>query len=285
MSNSCPICIKVVLNSEDGVCCDGTCERWFHRECLKMPKAEYQRISSDTRIKWQCTRTDCGKATSDSVSNKLDEILSKLSSLATKVELADGLKSIKEDLDKVTAKLEEFEPRLNKVEAEVSTIKNKHLVNNDQILEDFISEQNDRSRRSRNVIVHNLPELSNSPNLAASKAHDANLIECLLGHINSSVPPSDIRHFRLGRGSRDKPRPLVVCMPSESAAIHVFKNFRKDDVPNNLKNISLSHDRTLRERKHLEQLRATLKSRQDAGESNLTIKFVNGVPTIVSKNA
>lgn len=282
---SCPICVKAVLDSEDGVICDGDCARWFHRDCLKMPKSEYQRLSGDSRIKWTCNRTDCLKNVSDSISGKLDTIIATLQSLATKTELADGLDAIKKDLDKVTHKLDELEPRLSKVEAELFTLREKQSSNDSDILEDFISESNDRNRRSKNIIIHNIPELNNSPSLAASKEYDASLVRDFLVHMKSQAPTSDVRHFRLGRKPRDnKSRPLVICLVSEKQAVDIFKNFNAQNVPVNLQGISLSHDRTPRERKYLEQLRTTLKTRQEAGEENLTIKFISGVPTIVSKN-
>lgn len=283
MSTTCPVCVRLVLDVDEGVCCDAECERWFHRECVRMLKAEYQRLSSDSNLKWRCTRTDCKKSSANPVDEKLDAILSKLSSLATKTELSEGLNTIKEDLKLVTTKLNELEPRLAKVELEVNKMKDGHTVN-DLMCEDVISECNDRSRRSRNVIVHNLAEANPASPAREAKTHDARHIQSFLDHIHCNVQFTDVRHFRLGKRSRDKIRPLVICLPSESAALYIFKNFKHDDVPDNLRGISVSHDRTPRERKHLEQLRASLKSRQDAGEVNLTIKYINGSPKIVQKN-
>lgn len=283
MSVTCPVCVRLVLDVEEGIGCDAECERWFHRECVRMPKADYQRLCSDKNLKWKCTRTDCNKSSGDSVDAKLDAILSKLSSLATKTELSDGLNAIKQDLKVVTTKLKELEPRLAQVELEISTIKDGH-AGGDQLCEDVISECNDRNRRSRNVIVHNLTETNPASSAGESKAHDAKHIQSFFDHIHLNVQMTEVRHFRLGKRSRDKSRPLVICLPSESAALHIFKNFKQDDVPDTLQGMSLSHDRTPRERKHLEQLRASLKSRLEAGEVNLTIKYINGSPKIVSKN-
>lgn len=283
MSTACPICIKLVLDSDEGVCCDADCERWFHRECLRMPKSEYQRICSDNNIKWECSRTDCKRVTVDPIDSKLDAILSKLSSLATKEELSDGLNLIKQDLQIVSSKLKELEPRLAQVESEIKSIK-ANATAGDELYEDLISECNDRKRRSRNVIIHKLTEVPISSSAREVKQHDVGLVTDFLRHVNSNVQISEVRYYRLGKKLRDNTRPLVVCMPSEEAAVHIFKKFSSNDVPVNLQGISISHDRTLRERKHLEQLRAALKSRHDAGETNLTIKFVNGTPKIVSKN-
>lgn len=46
--------------------------------------------------------------------------------------------------------------------------------------------------------------------------------------------------------------------------------------------ILISHDRTQKERLLLNDLRQTLDRRTKAGESNLTIKYINGIPKIVN---
>lgn len=100
MSTNCSLCVKVVLDAEEGVFCDADCEWWFHRDCLRMGKTEYQRISADNNIKWECNRTDCKKFTADPIHDKLDAILKHLSSFATNVEISEGIKLIKQDLEK-----------------------------------------------------------------------------------------------------------------------------------------------------------------------------------------
>lgn len=277
MSASCPVCVKGVLDTEEGLGCDAECERWFHRECVKVSKSEYQRFSNDNSIKWYCHRTDCKKTVADPIDAKLDAILSKLSSLATKTELSEGLQLIKQDLELVTSKLQELEPRLAYVESEISTIKDKQVAGSDQLFEDVLSECNDRNRRAKNVIVYNIPDSNTT-----SKTADAVLVRDFLAHLKSNVQYSDVRHFRLGKKRTN--RPLMLCMPSEATAIHIFKNFKENDVPISMRGISISHDRTLRERRHLETLRATLKSKQDAGDTSLTIRYKNGTPSIVPKN-
>lgn len=36
MANTCPICVKICLDSDEGICCGGACRRWFHRSCMGM---------------------------------------------------------------------------------------------------------------------------------------------------------------------------------------------------------------------------------------------------------
>jgi len=45
--------------------------------------------------------------------------------------------------------------------------------------------------------------------------------------------------------------------------------------------VSVTSDKTQRERLHLQTLRAQLKERIDCGEKDLTIRYLNGVPQIV----
>lgn len=67
-----------------------------------MSKAEYQRISGDNKHRWECTRPDCQIAVTVPVASRLDAIVDKLTTLATKAELTEGLESIKDCLERVT---------------------------------------------------------------------------------------------------------------------------------------------------------------------------------------
>lgn len=86
---------------------------------------------------------------------------------------------------RVTERLDELEPRLSKVETEISAIKTNHCPSNDHLLQDCVSvcRPNDRQRRAKNVIIQNLP-VSNHSSVADSKAHDADLVNDFLAHMN-----------------------------------------------------------------------------------------------------
>lgn len=59
------ICVKAFLILDDGLGRYGDSKRWFHRECIKLNKTEYNRLSGDNNIKWLCTRNYCVFFTSD----------------------------------------------------------------------------------------------------------------------------------------------------------------------------------------------------------------------------
>lgn len=78
-------------------------------------------------------------------------------------------------------------------------------------------------------------------------------------------------------GSQGKCRSLRVIFPTSDAALHVIKN--KSKLINS--KIKISSDNTKMQLEHLQNLRTELQQRQINGESNLTIKYVKGVPKII----
>lgn len=92
MANTCLVCVKVVLDSEEGIDCDGICRRWFHRSCMSMSKTEYLRISGNTNVEWYCTRMDYLHTPNQPLTlltiqmavvlSKLDDLLSKVNKIA-----------------------------------------------------------------------------------------------------------------------------------------------------------------------------------------------------------
>ncbi|KAG8308977.1 Pygopus [Homalodisca vitripennis] len=55
----CGVCLREVTERQQGIKCDDFCGRWFHRDCVKISKAEYDRLAADQSLKWECLRSDC----------------------------------------------------------------------------------------------------------------------------------------------------------------------------------------------------------------------------------
>jgi hypothetical protein len=96
--------------------------------------------------------------------------------------------------------------------------------------------------------------------------------------------PSNIKSLRLGRANNKNPRPLKVIFPSKEQALKCINDFnvgrRSQDVPN--LTISVARDRTLLERQEIRRIYSELDNRKKSGELNITIRYRNGIPTIVS---
>lgn len=126
-----------------------------------------------------------------------------------------------------------------------------------------------------NIILFNVPESATQ-----SITDDKNTISNIFQQINVLVNP--INCLRLGKLS-NKCRPIRATLPNQHDVFDVLKNKRKLGNLTNLKNISISSDKTLLQRKQLKNLIDELNARKNSGETNLFIKYINGLPTI-SKN-
>jgi len=311
MANTCPICVKLVRDSDEGVGCDGVCGRWFHRECLRMPKTEYHKLSGNN--KWNCMRTDCiapAQQPLSQISVQIGTVLSKLDDLLAKVDKIDEISAdilgIKSQIAVINTSLTALEPRINNIEDKVIAVESDIADFKEQIdsnaakirllesrsepsdagLEDVIAEMKERSLRSKNVMVFGLPE-SSKAKVEERAAVDRNAIQELFSFIESDFDVKLYKSFRVGKLRNDKPRPMKVILDSEAHVVKLLKassNIVMEDISADLTNVRLSRDRTKKQIEHLDALRVELASRQRAGGTELTIKFVNGLPKIVPKN-
>lgn len=300
----CPVCVKTVLDTEKGIYCDNACQRWFHRECVKISKSEYQRISGDNKIKWICSRVDCLALTDqplDNMSTQMTSVLTKLDALLTKVDkiddLAKDINKIQTEVSSMKAGLSALEPRIAttedkvvQLENDIATIKTEVLSNAKKIntlegnistsIDAAVAEVNDRASRLKNVLLHKVPE-SEKSNPSEIKEDDRKKITTILDAFQ--LKPDQVTFYRLGQKSSRKTRPLKVVFCSQSEASSLLKKFSLEafkDVDPTLSEVSISRDRTPNERAALDSLRQEMGRRAAAGESNLTIKYIHGVPRI-----
>lgn len=293
---ACCVCMKMVLDDDEGVECDSRCQRWFHRVCVNISKSEYSQLAKDTNKKWHCNRVDCRPTSEDpiyalttSVKNLLDKINSWTDKIEKITEVSSGIDEIKLDIGQIKDKLSSLEPRVavneSKIENLVSEVESlKSCKNSDP--ESLIQEISDRSQRAKNAIIYGIPE-SASNEIKTRINHDSkfvnNILQSLdLGGFNLT------KVIRIGKHSQEKPRPMKISFADPVEAIEFFKHFKPDVVRAFIpeSNIEISRDRTLLERSHLKSLRKSLDARSKAGERDLTIKYQQGVPKIVkhSKN-
>lgn len=263
--------------------CEGACLRWFHRDCIKMPKSEYAKFCSDKSLKWFCNRADCtpeGCNPLDKLSTQLAGLIQSVSNLATK----DEVTSISTGIDKLR---ESIEQRLANVESRVDVLEEKINSLQDRPgggLEEVIGEIGDRNRRALNAIVYNLSE-SQSRDLGTRVSYDKSQLLELGRVIGYNFNFDVIKLFRIGRAKKNNSRPVKIVFGTELDVRNFLSKFSEaklKDGSSGFSSLSASRDRTSRERQHLNSLRAELDARVKKGEKDLTIKYRNGIPTIVT---
>lgn len=285
----CPRCLKKVLDSEKGIKCDNECSRWFHVSCIDMPDSIYNKYASNANKVWQCDRADCSKGSDglQIMSEQLSEVLRCISSLPTKNDLAAvnaSIAELKQDLSDIRSKINGLEPRMEATESRLDIIENK--IASVSQTEDIISELNDRTRRAFNVLVYNIPE-KKTPDTKSRIEHDKALANKLTQVTVPNVE-NKLKVFRIGKPTKDRPRPMKIVFLTEVLARQFCESFSQDLVAKTdeaFKNISISRDRTPKERQHLNDLRSKLETRTKNGEKNLTIRYRNGIPTILNTNS
>lgn len=263
--------------------CEGDCLRWFHRDCIKMPKSEYAKFCSDKSLKWSCNRADCapdGCNPLDRLSTQLAGLIQSVSNLATK----DEVTSIGAGIDKLR---ESMERRFTDVESRVDVLEEKINSIRDQpasCLEEVMGEIGERNRRGLNAIVYNLSE-SQSKDIGTRVSHDRNQLLELGQVIGFNFNFEVTKLLRIGRPKKNNPRPLKIVFRNEMDVrdfLGRFSGANLKDGNGGFSSLSASRDRTIRERKHLNSLRAELEARVKKGEKDITIKYRNGVPAIVT---
>lgn len=195
----------------------------------------------------------------------------KLTSFDSKFDLlSNQIASVIEENKSLRSRIEQLESKLSNVER---TQTPSLALNQEKLFSEFM----DRQLRARNVIIFNIPDVSPS---ASDQPNDNALVDEIFNLIGVSIKPLAVH--RLGKLS-SKPHPIRIFLPSPSDVFQILKVKRQLFNVDKFKNIQISPDRTLQQRKLFSSVASELKLRKDAGETDLFIKFVNNCPTI-SKN-
>ena len=156
-----------------------------------------------------------------------------------------------------------------------------------QAMESIIHEVEERRRREANVMVFNLPELSD-PSVETCKRHDRSRIDALVSSLGCSDPgTSVVRFLRIGRRDEarsDMIRPLKVVMSSANVVRSTISETHKLKDNPEWGAIRVSSDKTSRQLENYRHVK-DLAGHVAAGKANLKIIYKNGFPTTVSRAA
>ncbi|XP_058795316.1 repetitive organellar protein-like [Phymastichus coffea] len=231
--------------------------------------------------------------------------------------LQSSISNISNSLNTVSTQLNTFDPRINELESSINTIKTKtsnlENVQTDvtslrtelervtselenlksmQSQQDFdvstvVTEIKDREIKSKNILIYNVPEDNLRISQDYSTLDDINKFNALLAardtsrarEILQNIPDVDLDEIetrRLGRVNPNVSRPLRVTLQSREDVITVMKN---RGLVNNQYNVKT--DLTKIQQKKIRDLKQELERQNASGNTNLTIKFINGDPRII----
>ncbi|KAL3286573.1 hypothetical protein HHI36_001074 [Cryptolaemus montrouzieri] len=167
-------------------------------------------------------------------------------------------------------------------ESEIETLKNsmKNVPEINSDPEELIAEINKRNSKVNNVMVYKLSE-SNSQSLNKRILHDkAEVVKILdMIDIKEDVIQKVIRVGKKGT----KPRPMKIVLSNSGIARTVLRN-KSRIMESYGRDISVGPDQTVMQRTHLKRVLGKLEQREKDDETDLHVKFVRGIPTIMKKN-
>ncbi|KAJ8722613.1 hypothetical protein PYW07_003793 [Mythimna separata] len=188
-------------------------------------------------------------------------------------------KKLKDQLSKLSAAAENTEKKVEVLEADVNNLKNMPPASSTQLAttqDEIFTEIHERNLRAKNIIVVGIPEPQNDTAKSRQDYDKAEILR-ITGLIYNGCPqPTGI--FRLGKYKSQKSRAIKVCFSSEDTAKNILRSRNKVDR----ENIKIFSDQTPYQRKHLQNLKEVLQHRTSNGESGLSIKYIKGIPKIVS---
>lgn len=149
--------------------------------------------------------------------------------------------------------------------------------------EDIIHEIYERNKRSRNIIFYGSVESG------TSKQEQINLDNVLVQNLldQTSIQCDGIKPIRLGRFDstlEQRSRPIRVTLSSSDDVFKIIRKFKTIKNNPQYSHLSASLDRTPRQIAIFKSVKNELTARIAAGETNLKIKYKNGIPTIINVN-
>lgn len=235
--------------------CD-CCRRTIHIACTGL--APDDRI---TRSRLKCVKIICN------------------SCCANFEQFADMKQTLQTMRSEMNSKFAAFEINLSSLETKINLLNTTSCDLRDQ-KEDIVREAVERVTRSRNIIIQGVPEVNGSTE--DRKRGDEETVYGIVDAVGCTTRPGSV--IRLGKPRADgRPRAIRATFPDPVNARGILRNKARLLEDRKLKEFRIHDDKTKSQQDQLEELRKELQRRKDAGEVNLTIKYVKGFPQIVAE--
>lgn len=243
----CECCNKLFEQHLMATCC--ICKKYFKNTCVGLSNSDIRLINSNKGLNWTC-------ANCQQIGNDINDLKHLIISLQIEI------KELKE----------------NKANAN-SSPKNFNF-------EEVIEEINERNRRKRNLIIFGIQEVD--PNIPGNVRHETDNKSAynILNKIVQDIGDTNFKPIRLGRfdANKAKPRPIRITLEDENLVHEVIRNVKKLRSHQNYGHVSISFDRTPRQISYYKEIKNEFEARIKDGDTNCKIKYVNGIPKIVSLN-
>jgi len=251
-SQMCPDCESICGENDEAVLCE-LCNTWFHKKCQKITKALYTIINSKegSNISWYCNHCKRGAKSLLEMMQQLNMNHNKLERRVSTLEKNDKLSATKEDLKPLNDRMAKLE-------------KNEGATGGSNTAT-VIREMEDRSRRTNNLVLFNVPENNDADQLTRNSEDTSMVKNICTKHLSISDPFQILKPTRLGKkpANPNLHRPLRVTIPDIQTKNEIQKKAAKmrDLSDNKLNKIVISQDLTQLQREEIRELRSQQRER------------------------
>nr|CAI5851460.1 unnamed protein product [Callosobruchus analis] len=320
MALLCATCSKAIITSQVNIACS-KCLKCFHASCVNLTANEVTFLNDSTDKwscpvccrQGRITRSNSSSSgvrpgtptrrdtEGSSATDTLALILSQLSAMANDIkdikssqaQLSTDVAYCRTLLQQHSDSISRHDDKIATCEADIQSLQNAQteLSSNIAVIESKLTtamnsnapnrctSTNDPAnqaetleilRRSHNVLLRGVPEGDNDPNLVTD----------IISHIDSAANAHRVSATRLGRLT-SRPRLIKVTFASPVFAKNVLRKKSSILSHPSLNSVKILDDKTPTQMQQLQDLREELRHRQAAGETDITIKYVQGTPSIV----
>lgn len=314
----CSHCEKIIKENSPSISCC-VCLSWFHKGCSELTAREFNRQvtlwKKSGETTWTCNSCQSSsivdpRAGPTSSRNRLSigpgATITSPKNISDDNDIGrqnDNQVSLRDIMDKLIGMESRYLDLLGKYDeqvrinadlrSEIAEIKRQLLVNNegtvgkhrmaDDLVGESVREFSERQSRQKNLLIFGANE-NNSPDGQSRKDSDTALATDVILKAYPDVKLQDVKVFRIGRQDPLKKRPIKVVLGSANDVSAIIRHANQLKKLDQYKQYSLSFDRTPKQIAEYKALKETLLLRSQKGENNLKIKYIGGIPKIVTLN-
>lgn len=220
-----------------------------------------------------------GENITSSIREELKDIKSTTDLLVTennnlKSQVANLTDTVNTNKEIITCLQNEIQKLKSEPRTHMTSMQHTLVPNN---YDDFMLELQERTTRSKNIIIVGVDE-QHSDNTEKRRELDRCEAERITTIIYPGCPKPE-KIIRIGRYDEMKARPMKLCFDSQETVKIILRN--KTGIKEN--SFRIYSDQTPYQQNFMVNLKKELKERQERGETDLTIKYIKGIPKIITQ--
>lgn len=256
-------------------------------------ESEDNKEMSEFRKDLMRTMVEMGKTQKDTlcqIRETVDEIKNEIKTMKVTIEnVLQEQNVIKTEIAELKINSTKNNEKICGIESEINILKNSSCSSSAVLpplhdtQEEILSEYHERRVREKNVIIVGIAELEASDDVNEKKAHDKCEVLKTLRAIDMQCP-DPVNIMRLGKFMPGKSRYIRVSFVLQSTVLDIL---RKQPKSSDKEGVSVTHavrifsDKTPSQQKYFKTLKDELSLRKNNGETDLSIKYVKGIPKII----